>query len=285
LPSQGNGTLDRRLYVQQDANGNVTALVDVTGTVVERYDYDPFGAVTVLNPDFSVHGVSSYGWLYFFQGKRYDGAVGLYDSRERVYSPTLMRPLQMDPLGQAAGVNLYDWEGNGPTVAVDPTGLQGLGGGQSIERMKREALKGFDISYQLGYGDALRGTLGGVPGASEESWAAYWLGYNDRVANRSAVLPSARAEFLEGQLPSGYAAAKKRQAEQAELDALVRGPSTSQKEFSRKITQSVDKATAGRAADVLTGCYYVEDQRRAYREKIRTRQEMTFTMLNGALVS
>ena len=37
----GGGTLSERLWVQQDANWNVTALVNSSGTVVERYVYDP----------------------------------------------------------------------------------------------------------------------------------------------------------------------------------------------------------------------------------------------------
>jgi RHS repeat-associated protein len=120
--SQNNGILDRRLYVQQDALGNVTALLDTSGNVVERYAYAPYGAVTVLNPDFSVRGTSAYNWNYFFQSKRYDGAVGLYDSRGRAYSPTLMRPLQADPLGLGPDRNDYRWEGNNPTDAIDPSG-------------------------------------------------------------------------------------------------------------------------------------------------------------------
>jgi RHS repeat-associated protein len=104
--------------------GNVTALVDPSGNVVERYDYDPFGAVTVLNPDFSVRGTSSYNWNYFFQGKRYDASVSLYDSRERVYSPILMRSLQADPLGLGPDNNAYRYVGNAPTSLIDPTGSQ-----------------------------------------------------------------------------------------------------------------------------------------------------------------
>ncbi len=126
--SQNNGTLDRRLYVQQDFLSTVTALVDTSGNVVERNDYDPFGVVTVLNPDFSVRGTSSYNWNYLFQGKRYDGTVGLYDSRERVYSPTLMRPLQADPLGLWPDDNNYRWVGNDPIDTLDPTGLRKIFG-------------------------------------------------------------------------------------------------------------------------------------------------------------
>jgi YD repeat-containing protein len=44
----GSG-LEQRLYALQDANWNTTAVVDTSGVVVERYQYDPYGAVTVLN--------------------------------------------------------------------------------------------------------------------------------------------------------------------------------------------------------------------------------------------
>ena len=40
---------DHRLYYLNDANMNVTALVNTSGTVVERYVYDPYGQVTVLD--------------------------------------------------------------------------------------------------------------------------------------------------------------------------------------------------------------------------------------------
>src|SRR5262249_29941363 len=39
--SDGNGTLEERMYAVQDANFNVTALLDTSGAVVERYAYDP----------------------------------------------------------------------------------------------------------------------------------------------------------------------------------------------------------------------------------------------------
>ena len=37
--TDANGSLDERVYVLQDANFNVTALVDDSGTVIERYVY------------------------------------------------------------------------------------------------------------------------------------------------------------------------------------------------------------------------------------------------------
>jgi RHS repeat-associated protein len=120
--SLDNGTLDQRLYVQTDANGNVTALVDINGNVLERYTYDPYGNMTVWTPSWTARGMSLYGWMYYFQGKRYDPITGTYDSRDRVYSPTLRRPEQADPLGLVPGNNYYEWEGDRPVNAADPLG-------------------------------------------------------------------------------------------------------------------------------------------------------------------
>ena len=79
--------LDERIYVQQDANWNVTALVDVTGTVVERYIYDPYGGVTILTGSWDSRANTSYSWVYLHQGGRYDWNTGLYQFRYREYSP------------------------------------------------------------------------------------------------------------------------------------------------------------------------------------------------------
>jgi YD repeat-containing protein len=63
---RGDG-LEERLYVQQDANWNVTALVDAAGNVVERYVYNPFGAVAVLTPSCRGHvcfSINGGGFVY-----------------------------------------------------------------------------------------------------------------------------------------------------------------------------------------------------------------------------
>jgi RHS repeat-associated protein len=119
----GSGTLSERLYVQQDAIGNVTALVDTSGNVVERYVCDPFGAPTVLDANWNALAGSSYAWRYLFQGLRYDPTAGLHYSRHRDYSPTLGRFLEQDPIGFNGGdTNLYRYVGNNPNNRADPSG-------------------------------------------------------------------------------------------------------------------------------------------------------------------
>jgi RHS repeat-associated protein len=107
-----------------DANYNVTALVDTSGAVQERYVYDPYGAVTVCNADWTERTSGTMLNKVLFQGMYYDTETGLYHVRHRMYHPTLGRWLQRDPLGYVDGLHLYDFAGNAPTVSVDPAGLQ-----------------------------------------------------------------------------------------------------------------------------------------------------------------
>ena|GEM_PF-2414997 len=119
-----SGTLSERLYVQQDANWNVTALVDASGNVKERYVYDPYGQVTVLSPTWATLSGSAYAWNYLHQGGRFDLVTGLYNFRNRDYSPTLGRWMQNDPAGFAAvDSNLYRYLTNHPSGWTDPFGL------------------------------------------------------------------------------------------------------------------------------------------------------------------
>ncbi len=120
--------LEERLYAQQDANWNVTALLNTSGTVVERYAYDPYGYVAAfLNASWGTLSGSAYAWIYLHQGGRFDGTSNLYYFRNRDYSPTLGRWMRVDPIGFAAGdVNLYRYVENRPANLLDPNGTDWL---------------------------------------------------------------------------------------------------------------------------------------------------------------
>jgi RHS repeat-associated protein len=127
-----DGTLEERLWVQQDANFNVTALVDNNGEVVERYVYDPYGVATVLDETWSVIGSSAYSWLHLHQGGRLDATSGLYHFRNRDFSPTLGRWATMDPIGYDGGnVDLYCLTSGNPANRIDPLGLEEISFGDS----------------------------------------------------------------------------------------------------------------------------------------------------------
>ncbi len=119
-----DGTSDEQ-YFSFDANFNVTALYDDSASVLERYEYDSYGQVTILDADFSTDGdgVSDYEQHHLFAGYRLDTESGLYEVRNRILHPTLGRWMQRDPLGYVDGGSLYEYVGSTPLFATDPLGL------------------------------------------------------------------------------------------------------------------------------------------------------------------
>ncbi|MFL5241992.1 MAG: RHS repeat domain-containing protein [Gemmataceae bacterium] len=120
-----NGTLDERLWVQQNANGDVTALLNTSGSALERYDYDSFGKVSFLTASWTTLSGSAYALVYLYQDDRSDPATGLLHANERDYSPTLQRWVSADPSKYKGGDNdLYRFVGDNPVTRTDPTGLK-----------------------------------------------------------------------------------------------------------------------------------------------------------------
>ena len=64
--------LEERLYVQQDANWNVTSVADRHRQVTERHVYDAYGTFSVYDAaSNSVEGGTQVAWRYLFHGGRY----------------------------------------------------------------------------------------------------------------------------------------------------------------------------------------------------------------------
>jgi RHS repeat-associated protein len=112
------------IYYTQDGNGNVTAITSSSGAVQERYTYDVYGTPTIKNASGTVLSSSAVGNRFLFTGREYIAQIGLYDYRNRAYSPGLGRFLQTDPIRFDAGdINIYRYCGNDPGNGRDPMGL------------------------------------------------------------------------------------------------------------------------------------------------------------------
>jgi RHS repeat-associated protein len=102
-------------YYTRDQLGNIREVTDGAGALQARYDYDPYGKRTKLagSRDFD------FGYTGYFHHERSGLDFALY----RVYHPRLGRWLNPDPIAERGGLNLYEYAGNNPVNAIDPTGL------------------------------------------------------------------------------------------------------------------------------------------------------------------
>jgi len=119
---EANG--DKRYYVTHDFLYSATAVLDSSGTVLERYDYTPYGAVTFWSADYSdTDDETQVHNDFLFTGQMYDAETGLYHYKARGYHPILGRFHQHDPAHYAYGSNLYLYVDGLPSAIVDPIGL------------------------------------------------------------------------------------------------------------------------------------------------------------------
>ena len=125
--SVSGGTLNERLYALQDANWNVTTVTDSTGTIQERYEYEPYGVTTVLAPDFTLRTTSNFAWETTYCGYRWDQSTGLFAVRHRFYHPRLGTWLARDPIGYSGrAAHLYEYVSSEPVTLLDPSGNEEL---------------------------------------------------------------------------------------------------------------------------------------------------------------
>jgi len=121
----GNGTLNERLYALQDANWNVTSVALKTGTIPQRFSYQTYGMPVFLSSDFG-QATNSAEWEFLFCCYRYDMSASQFHVRHRNFTPRLGVWIQRDPLGNIAGVNLYEYANSTPSTRLDPSGLHPL---------------------------------------------------------------------------------------------------------------------------------------------------------------
>ena len=111
----------------QDAQRNVRSMIDDSGNIVEHYEYDAYGDVSIYDGSGNVLTASSVGNEFFFTGRRLDSEIGLYYYRARYYDAGMGRFISRDPLGYYDSMNLYGYVGNNPMNYTDPFGLSRCG--------------------------------------------------------------------------------------------------------------------------------------------------------------
>jgi RHS repeat-associated protein len=108
---QAAGTI--RLFVG-DRLGSLDAATDMSGTLLARYTFDPWGRRTVPTGT----DITNIGYA----GQRWESPSNLSLTLYRTYDPEVGRWLSEDPAGRVDGPNLYTYAVNEPTRRIDPLG-------------------------------------------------------------------------------------------------------------------------------------------------------------------
>lgn len=109
VTSGGNG---ERRYLHKDERGSVIAVSNSSGGVIGINSYDDYGIPASTNIG-----------RFQYTGQQWLSDLDLYHYKARIYSPTLGRFLQTDPIGYGDGMNMYAYVGGDPINLIDPTGL------------------------------------------------------------------------------------------------------------------------------------------------------------------
>ena len=164
-----------------DERGSVVGVQDAGGTVnINRYDE---------------YGVPSAANRFQYTGQAWM-APGIYNYRARAYAPQLGRFLQTDPIGYAAGPNVYGYVGGDPINFTDPSGLSRLHDRRCTnaerERLQRTAPPGAEVTDCTisrtfpSAGGGYRFSGGGNPGTG-----SHFPGYDSLTENqRDAIRPT-----------------------------------------------------------------------------------------------
>ena len=105
-----------------DGHGNVTQIMNQSGTIVAHYEYDAFGNLT-KNVDQDGSGFNNEN-PFRFSTKFFNDETGHYYYGYRYYDPRDGRWLNRDPIGERGSQNLYAFVGNDGVNWIDYLGLE-----------------------------------------------------------------------------------------------------------------------------------------------------------------
>jgi len=102
----------------------VTKIVDQSGNILVRYEYDAYG--NILSMTGSHENTLGKRNSLTYRSYKYDREINLYYLNSRYYNPEIGRFISSDgllgPVGNILGHNMYAYTQNNPVMFVDPSG-------------------------------------------------------------------------------------------------------------------------------------------------------------------
>ena len=138
-----SSTSSKYYYAHNHLYSPVAVMDFTAGTVLERYDYDAYGATHIMDASYTARTASAVGNPYSFTGRELDtldgGYLKMMHYRYRSYDSFVGRFGQQDPLGVNPygstwddnvliqyfdGINTFRYVSDNPLSNFDPSGLR-----------------------------------------------------------------------------------------------------------------------------------------------------------------
>jgi RHS repeat-associated protein len=243
-------------FFEQDHEGSILHLTDSSGTIIERYRYDAFGAPTIYGRYYDYRASTIYDNRFLFTGREYAStyrgiynvpAFTFYEYRARAYNPQLGRFMSEDPkLFDAGDYNLFRYCHNDPIDFTDPMGLDTMANAMAVA----EAVVPGQYEYNQMVVNFHAGNYGTAAGWAGTMLVSQYAGIVSGTSSTraQASFRAARAAVAEGKAVSrtGYRYVGAKEARTISREGTI--PLVDQRNRPKTVFYTDEKFTTGKAA-------------------------------------